>query len=386
MRLIANHLLAQIEKKLVHVSCERNGLMGGKIGIAYYLYHSFLINGFERSRIQARELLQEVVNSLPDQWEEIEPSFAEGLAGIAYVLHCLQASDFSPVYPEAKLQGVDRYLFEVAMEQIEGGEIDFLYGASGILHYFLEKSHQSPIEDYLHSMVQKMADHALIYPDTSYLYPNIYSNKGSQYLDFGLSHGVCGVLLVLLQAQEKGIQKELIEPLVSGGLNLMIDFRGHVSTEENLYSFFPFFLDKESSKPYFGNRLGWCYGDLNQALLLYRSSQLFQREEYRKLGDLVGTHTLLRKEKESTEIEHMHFCHGSAGLATFYQTLYELSGIETYHEGYEYWIEQTLIHLCDQSDDLLQEPGLLEGLIGIAFTLLSYLSHQRLDWPKTFLL
>ena len=124
-------------------------------------------------------------------------------------------------------------------------------------------------------------------------------------------------------------------------------------------------------------------------LLFYRAHKLFHEPGLLELADVIGTQTLLRKTPNATLAVDAHFCHGTSGLAQLYRTVYKESGKEAYRKGYEYWIEQTILMLDnDLKKDLYKgkEHNLLEGLPGIAFTLLSYISPRELNWSKALLL
>jgi hypothetical protein len=155
------------------------------------------------------------------------------------------------------------------------------------------------------------------------------------------------------------------------------------------YSFFPFIVKQGANEISAPNRLGWCYGDLNEVLLFYRAGNLFEDNELIDLADVMGTQTLMRKTQMATLIEDSGFCHGSSGLSQFYRQLYRERKLPVYKEGYTYWIEKTLIFL---EEDLVnglysgKEHEMLNGLIGVAFSLLSYTSAQELDWSKSLLL
>ena len=386
MRSIITHILPQIEETLLKAPCEVYGLLGGKIGIAYYLYHSYVLNGSERVKAQATKLIEEVSASLPTLLADRNFSYAEGLAGISYVLNELQQSSFGSPNIGAQLGELDKPLFEVALDMLETGNVEFLYGASGILHYLLNRRNRPEVENYLHILINKLVQLSVKDPVLSESYPSIASNKGSQYLDLSLSHGLTGVLLVLLRIQELGIKGAALQPLTEGGIHLMMHYRGQLNSPENPYAIFPFFIDKHTSQTYFGNKLGWSYGDLNQALLLYKAAQIFQHDGYKKMGDLIGTHTLIRRDQHSTGVQDMYFCNGTVGLAHFYKVLFQYSGIESYYDGYHFWIEQSIIYLMDTLEIQRLGSGLIDGLTGTAFTLLSYLYPKQLDWSKTLLL
>ena len=63
--------------------------------------------------------------------------------------------------------------------------------------------------------------------------------------------------------------------------------------------------------------------------------------------------------------------------------------LDAYREGYEYWLDKTFVLLeedQERSAYMGKEHEVLEGLVGVGLTLLSYVSDQDLKWSKLFLL
>ncbi|MEM6628128.1 MAG: lanthionine synthetase LanC family protein [Bacteroidota bacterium] len=361
------------------------GIFNGKMGLVNFFFNHYLVFEEESSFQKVENLVEEVVNALANKnFDEYGASFAEGMAGIGYLLSVLDKKKVLDQDLSNILKAIDEYLFEEAYDMLLDDNFDYLYGALGIVYYFQSRLPNTKVEKYLNSFINLIGEKA-IQDELGIRFPST-SKDGKLYVNFSLSHGLTGILLVLIQVYKKGLQNPLIRDIVVGGIQYMLNFRGKINFSEGNYGYFPFAVFPELDTPNFGKRLGWCYGDLNQTILLYRSNEIIENPAYKKLGDLVGTQTLMRQDVESTAINDIYFCHGTAGLAQFYKTLYDISGLKSYYQGYEYWLEQTLLYLYEnpQLDNFSED--FLEGLGGVGLTFLSFISKENLSWSKAILL
>lgn len=154
-------------------------------------------------------------------------------------------------------------------------------------------------------------------------------------------------------------------------------------------SSFPYIVRSGEVDKEYGNRLAWCYGDINVVLVLYKAGQLFGNKCYQSVADEIGSLCVLRQSTEDTMVENSHFCHGSSGLATCYQAIYKLTGNEVYRQSYEFWISMTYEYLkADIHNGLYHNNNsLLEGITGPLLTLLDYKSTEvDSKWTSFFLL
>lgn len=275
------------------------------------------------------------------------------------------------------------------MELIAQRRLDFWHGAFGILFYFLERLsnplHHQRAEALLRRIVEEVQG-----DDDGLWFPNVLQPEDESIINFGLSHGQTAFLLVLMQAAQRGVETELATSVVCRGVNLLLQYQRPADYETN-FSCFPVWVNAENQEAHRINRLAVCYGDLNIVLLLYKAAEFLQNPSLRQQADLLGLSTLQRKTEKATLVSDSHFCHGAAGVAQFYYTFYRLSGHEGYYRGYQYWIDRTVASLHDElENDTFKENqgGLVEGYVGVALVLLTYVYHQRerLDWEKVFLM
>jgi lantibiotic biosynthesis protein len=319
----------------------------------------------------------------------IKYSFGSGGAGLGWMLSFLESRKFIDVDLVVELGELDHYLFEEAISHLSANSVDYLHGALGVLHYFTMRMQDEQVKQYADIIITQLNDKAVYDAKGMRLYNYFSGQEQPGEYNLGLAHGLSGILLILINAFDHSDHKKLIRHMVSEGLRYILHYRKDVDFANGVYNYFPLSVYENSEKLSESNRLGWCYGDLNQVLLLNRAGQLLNQENYTRLAQLIGLQSLLRKDAASTMTSDSHFCHGSSGLAQIYRVLHQLTGHEAYRLGHEYWIEQTLLYV---EKELLngtyagKETSFLEGLVGVALTLLSYVSGKELQWSRCLLL
>jgi hypothetical protein len=163
----------------------------------------------------------------------------------------------------------------------------------------------------------------------------------------------------------------------------------------NQFSYFPLKFDDtqsceaEVNQHFYGSRLGWCYGDINQVMLLYRAGELLQNPSWIALADEIGIATTQRLNLQNTDMTDSHFCHGTSGLVQSYKYLYKITGLEVYQETAHFWFAQTLNHLEKELLYYNQNKAseLLEGFGATALVLISNINKESYqEWDAIFLL
>lgn len=368
----------------------KDGLLSGKIGVVLYLFELSKYTQKEIYDSQAQEILEDIFIRLYAKESHLNSSgsWSNGIAGLAHVSKYLVDNNFIELDLDDEFEFVDDFLFKIAIEWLNNDATDYLHASVGILHYFIDRLPHAKLSAYAQEIIIKLSSRAII-DEKGLRFNNSILERTEPEYNLSLSHGLSGVLLILLRAYEKGIEKEIITEMVSNGIKFLLNFRQESINDKQNLSTFTSIVTQKDFKTFYGNRLAWCYGDLNQVLLLYRAGKALNVSLWTQIAEEVGLATTQRTTKAETAVSDTHFCHGAAGVAQFYRTLYTETNVELYHQAYEFWITQTLSLLEDElKNDFYadKECDLLEGLPGIALTLISYLSDQDHHWNKLFLL
>jgi lantibiotic modifying enzyme len=387
---IARNQLNKLNEVFDATTGGNDSFMGGELGLIYYYFNAYNVTGEPRYKVKVEELLANVFVNIDSGYPRlIGTSFNAGGAGLGYVVNRLVAEGFISFDIEKEFAELDRYLFNTAMCQIEDDFIDFLHGALGTVHYFTERTPSPLINQYLDELIGKLCQRVHRKDGGCWFSNYVVNLEDKENINFGLSHGQSGFLLILINVWHRSSHKQLIEKIVTEGIRFIRKYKMDVDFSNDEYSSFPFIVQRGALEITAPNRLGWCYGDLNQVLLFYRAGKLFENQELVDLADVIGAQTLLRKSERATLVSDSCFCHGGAGLAELYRQLHTERNLPVYKEGHEYWIEQTLLLVqrdLDRGRYAGKEHALLDGLIGVAFSLLSYVAPDDLVWSKCLLL
>lgn len=390
LKLKARQSFENIDSIIRNATCANDSLLSGSLGMV--LYYFTLYQAFNRKEDQEKgtELLESIFSRLNSGDSLLtNSSYSKGVSGLLYIVELVTKKGFADIDIRTERDELEEYLCEQAVSQIEGDFNDYLHGAFGILFYFLERLPDERVEGYVKDILQKVFEKAEHTEETFWLRNFLDSEDEKKQINLSLAHGQAGFLLILLQAFEHNIYPEKIYQAVKKGLALIIKSRQDIDFDEKKFSFFPIRIQEQSMQSLFSHRLGWCYGDLNQLLLMYKSGHAFNEEKYQRMADLMGGCSVLREDEESTMCNDAHFCHGAAGMAHFYRTLYLNSEFPPYLSGYFKWIDKTIEFLnADLAADAYKgkETALLSGLPGVALTLLSFVSERELEWGKVFLM
>ena len=389
---IVQRRLDEINSIIQAKQSTNNSFLSGRSAIVLYYFHLYEVTGNNEYRNKAMVELEEIVQNLQSGEPKLfGSSFSTGGAGFAWVVGFLRQHNFIDWNLQEEFAEFDSYLFDCAMNELSHDALDYLHGAMGILHYFTVRMNEEKIKWYADTLIEALNTKAIcdnnglrIY---SYISKTIEPDK--EEFNLSISHGLSGWLLILINAWHHSGKKEMIEKMIREGLQYILYYRKDADYTAQEYNFFPFAVNERSAKQIESPRLAWCYGDLNQVLLLNRAGKLLQEDNYLKLAQIIGLQTLMRKTADSTLATDSHFCHGTSGLAQFYKVLYDTTGYPAYKSGYNHWIEQTILHLEKELYNgkyAGKEKDFLEGLLGVAFTLLSYISDKKLRWSNSLLL
>jgi lantibiotic biosynthesis protein len=381
-----NTLLETAPSTLFH------GLYNGTLGLLHYYYHAGKALNDEALLEKAAEMLGHVFDDMNESdGGLVGAALSSGGAGLGFAANYLQQQGLIEFDTEEELSDLDDYLLEGAMQQLEEGNTDLLHGPSGILYYFANRQHSPAIRARIDALANALLAKA-IFTDEGVWYSNSFWKQADSptEINLSLSHGLCGILLALVAAYPALSDPAPAERVIREGIRFIMGHECPVDSSKENWSYFPGnYLEKEGRPTAPVERLAWCYGDLNEVLLLYRAGKLLGDESYIAAADRVGQATVSRTTLKSVFCEDTHFCHGTAGLAQFYKALYNEMPLAAYQTAYEHWIAQTLqlVDKCIAENKYEKNPtGLLEGWPGTAIVLAEYVADGPMHWAKVFAL
>lgn len=304
---------------------------------------------------------------------------------LANVLQRLSETE-DEIYPELARQ-LNRWNSRLLLQPCSNATLEksgYLSGWAGVLHYYLALPEAcGPRQQLLGRLLEQISVFLRMYGNEIIFLP---ADPGQT--EMGLAEGISGILLVLI-AVEQYQGDELIRSVVEDSVHQLIGLRQEVDQYADKCSFFPYQIDTEKKVAFYDNRLGWQSSDLGHALLLCRAGVLCRNQNYGRMAEMVALNTLLRKSETHTGIYDATLQQGAAGVARLYKQLFEYLQNKDLINAYHSWIACTM-ELADRELEagrfIHKAAGLLDGLVGIALTLIAYENENTAGWSKTLLI
>ncbi len=391
---IAKSILPTEELALVYDLIESNqpqnhSLLGGSLGLVLYYRERYYHTADIKYAQKVIDLLFEIYAGLNDGTPLLYGSiFSSGVAGLAAVTNML-CNDGLVEKADIDLADTNEFLFENAKDLFANQQNDFLHGGFGIVHYFSQLEPDETILQYTNELAKIIGKTAITDDATARFLNKVPGmNETEMDINFSLSHGLSGMLIILMNLLSKYPHLEVIEKIIHKGLHYIKSSRIVTGRQTDDLTQYPFSVSPNGEGTS-SNRLAWCYGDLGPVLLFHRYAKFFNEPGIDALANEVGILTCTRQNMNDTLVKGSCFCHGSSGLLQFYNTLYTETGMSLYKHAREYWHRETKRFLqleLNQSSHKGKETQLLEGLVGVALSLLSVETNSAAPWSRQLLL
>ncbi|HEY4111956.1 lanthionine synthetase C family protein [Puia sp.] len=375
------------------------GLFNGRAGITLlfaYLAKTFPGDGYEAI---THGYLEELRESLTRK--DLSHSLSSGKAGIGFVFQHLCNNGSIDPSEGLDLNELDRVVIAGADRDQVLGTWDPVYGLVGLGIYFLERHKATGETKYLEKIVGHIESLSIEYNGQRVWTSNRPEQEQKQAYNFGMAHGMPGLLSFLARVYELGVCKDSIASLIPACLDFLLQ---HRASKDRLYAF-PVSVSASSAKD--GKtafqpswRHGWCYGDLGMALALIHCGRALGQPEWRQKGIAIALRTTAIP-FEYAGCEDAPFCHGTVGLVHQYHRLYQATRNPRFRDAAENWLKLTMQHYyqpgkfpggyayCSFDEDERKlvntiSYGLLEGIAGIGLVYLYYLHGTEPGWDSIF--
>lgn len=317
-------------------------------------------------------------------------SFCTGISGMIWAYkHLIQYGLIDS--DEDAMGELDGFIEQCMLTDMEYGNYDYLHGALGVAWTFLEFNKEGKYSASIEKCITTLERIASTIDEKSIFWIWTNSHGVTGISNFGLSHGMSSILILLSECFRQGIEQERCHRLLTKALQHLRVHKRDKSLGNSLYPNTNMTDDLKRK-----GRLSWCYGDLGIALALWKVGEDTCNpaliEEATELV-LLNAH---RRDLKDNEIADAPICHGASGLARIFKHFYSKTGNLALRETYLYWMEQTLqfdekkdltgyrAYRTDRPSELL--PTLLEGVAGIGLVLMSELTEEKLHWDRCLLL
>jgi len=376
-----------IEKELPSET-EAIGLYTGEAGKAlFYSYLSKYLNTNKYDGKIEKSLLNifEAVNN-----GNYNTTFCSGLAGVIWSIEHLKQNNLLEL--DDTFEDVYDALKESALSYAKKGEFDFLHGADGIVYclLMLNAADEAFINKWLDLLYQY--SHKVKEGFVWETILNIESDK--KVFNLSLSHGLSSKIIMLAEIVKKYPANILAKQLLEGSVNYLLQTKN----TDNSNFYFPNYIGKEGMSKH--TRLAWCYGDLGNAIALWRAGCLLENGTWKQRAIEVMLLASTRRDLSMNGVQDAGFCHGTAGIAHIFNRFYWETNREEFDKAGKYWIEKTLAFgiytdgiagfktYLGIEEKYIIESNFLEGATGIAMVLLSSLAAEKehIAWDACFLM
>lgn len=201
------------------------------------------------------------------------------------------------------------------------------------------------------------------------------------YWNYGLSHGLPGVVGLLARCVKLDVEAARARALLDGAMTALLAI-DHANG-------YPAWLPARRS----GNsrRVAWCYGDLGVAISVLAAARSCDRDDWRARG-LAIAH---RCTGHDATIEDAGICHGTAGAAHLLNRIANATGDDMFADAARRWIDQTLAFgrthggfpskSPTDADAFIADASVLTGAPGVALVLHAAISEVEPTWDRLIL-
>lgn len=370
-------------------------LAEGAAGLAVFFAYMEAAGLAPRAREFALEYLSFAVESLATQ--AMSPPLYSGFTGIAWAVQHVCGVLKEPVDDLSEIDSaVETYLGHTPWKE----EYDLISGLVGLGVYCLERPQSETIRSSLELIVSRLeelsvpADGGITWftaPEMLIAQQREHYPQG--YYNLGVAHGVPGVIALLARCHAAGISPEKTRAMLESTVHWFLQQRLPAGNN----SCFPTFYIPD--QPPDDCRLAWCYGDAGIAATLLIAARCMGNSSWEQTALEIARHSA-RRDPQTSGVQDVCFCHGSAGLAHIFNRFYQATREDIFATAARYWLQRSLqfqqpgtgaagftVVTGDEHMNVIVAGrfGMIEGIAGVGLTLLAALTPIEPSWDRIFL-
>jgi lantibiotic modifying enzyme len=375
------------------------GLLGGYTGVALFYAYYYQLTGNEEHLDKIYTIIEKCLQALSE--EPMNGSHCSGIAGISWCIQHLSEMGFIEAGDTVDtFADIDLLVTDFMEAELREGRNDFLHQGVGSALYFLERLPAEAAVKQLESLVQHLEKSAMKLPGgiawKDHFSSKSQENKEQHLFNLGLAHGNPAIIDILSRCYEKNIARETALPLIEESIQWLLQIQNEQGAGD--HSMFPVLVD--DSNKVIGDshsRLGWCYGDLGIATMLWNVSNRLQRNDYREEALRMFRQIASYRDEKNGAVNDACLCHGSAGVALIFQQVGLTAGDPDLLEAAKRWL-QTTLKINTWADgpagfkfyhhpDYVISHNVLEGIAGIGLALISFADEDiKPGWGASMLI
>lgn len=331
-----------------------------------------------------------------------------GAAGLAWAIRRVGAERHQALVAELDGATAQAALAEAARIRGRSGltvsSYDLISGLSGVLLAMLPTEDQPRPSPALRFLVRALCELVLSPGDlpawhtpVDLLYDDDLRRQYPHgYLNVGLAHGAPGILAALSLAQLSGHRAERLEPAIR---TLAEWLRRHTGGAAD-HPVWPTAVRLAAGDRTLQvvdaceqSRDAWCYGTPGVARAMYLAGTALDEAGWRAAASAAMAGVYARPVPDRA-IDSATFCHGVAGLLQITLRFAQDTGEPGYDDAATALTEQILsavdprrpmgVANTEPGDNLVDQPGLLDGATGVCLVLLAAATDVDPGWDRIF--
>lgn len=382
-----NQIVSKLERLSLFDTDGLDSLYSGNLGRAVANTVLFDFSNNELYFNRALEIFQFSIDRLGDSnGLRFSTALSNGLSGLGMVGLVLERKSDGEVSSnfELLIQWVAKNIFVKALIEIKQGDLDPLHSSIGGL-YFLAKYAQrnkAKGKQYLIELLETLYLELNQNKFGYYLLNKRYMKGGTANIEIGLGHGLCGIILSLIEVYavlNDEMSRELIIKLTKFLESTYTSY--HQSEEKFLFPRSVSISGEPISQEVRRNHnIGWCSSDLIIGYTFLKAGKVLDDQDLEAWGNKV-LFGFLCYDTSKLPIPDAIFCHGYSGVSWVLRKCFYATGQKKFLEKSDFWLEKALF--CPKT---YKKEGLLEGDLGIYTTILGSMMNHQGCWDEIFLL
>lgn len=358
-------LVQSLEK--IHLAIESydftnndDSISGGKLALAFYYLKCAKFFDDDTRFDKAYRLVKKVHRNMGTKNTSLTDfSFDHGMCGFGHMVWLLKKNG-GPDFGKHTMDMLHFEMHKSGLNWIQHFETRPSNELFDVLRYFVLDSDAKDVRHYFNDMVDEAYHQGLIENLGGRLSLQFHEYDESNRNDDGLFYNLINILRVLVQEYGLETNKTHIKEMVSVGFTYLLPF---VGVEQNSRVSF-----KEKLK-------AW-----EVMLLLFQAEKAMGQSLFTVTSNTVMTqHAEHLNRRDLTGWSGIHLFN-AIKIANFYRRLIQASGKHDFEVSYEYWVYKVLQYLpknLDQGILRTRELHWPEGLVGVVFTFINYLSYKN---------
>ncbi|MDR2275419.1 MAG: hypothetical protein LBF27_31220 [Sphingobacterium sp.] len=305
-KLFYHHLLETLDNYDVKKEC-KFGLLSGDLGLCL-LSEVF---GMREAQVKSHQVFLSSVSTY-NNLDKPTLNLHNGLASIHWIVKYMKW--------ESKIEdfeNIESMLIRTLDTYLDQGNFDLLYGANGLMVTLYSDSSRR------HELIVKYLK-ALELNRRDDKYGIFWASNGGEVVNFGLAHGLCSIIMVLLKYRD--VEKVKIDRMI----NSIYDSIMNRLLFEDVIKV-PCAIAKDG-RTFYDEGFGWCFGRLSVGYCFLKTGSILENSEMKQLGLRMIDEGIYQKRSFRSYQHKYCLCHGDTSKAYMLKKVFDITNHPKYIE------------------------------------------------------